>query len=327
MKISYILLVLITTVFVFGTGCGAKKTIIAEQAEYELDGYVLIQNTNPLFPIPEVPESITNEKERAIHLSKHFWELFPFNDTSLISQPEVTEQGFVDYIHVLNYIPFKHASRSIKYMLLKAQANAEMYTHLASLYQKYYYDANSPFRNEELYMPVLETVLRSGLLPEAEQEMYAFQQEMIHKNRVGTKATDFVYTLPKGNWKRLHSIRSNYVILFFSQPDCPSCETIIDEINNSKVLKRVFSRNSFSRSMLTVLNIYPGSDVKNWRNKVSMMPQNNWINGYDKSRTITNKRVYDIKTIPTIYFLDKRKRIILKDTSLEEIESFFISKE
>ncbi|MDD2474408.1 MAG: DUF5106 domain-containing protein [Dysgonamonadaceae bacterium] len=327
MKISHILLVLITTAFVVVTGCGAKKTMVAEQPEYELDGYVLIQNNNPLFPIPKVPASITNEKERAIHLSKHFWDLFSFNDTSLISQPEVTEQGFVDYIHVLNYIPFKYASRSIKYMLLKAQENPDMYAHLASLYQKYYYDADSPFRNEELYMPVLETVLRSGMLPEDEQEMYAFQQEMIHKNRVGTKATDFVYTLPKGNWKRLHSIRSNYVILFFSQPDCPLCETIIDNINNSEVLKPVFSRNSFSRSMLTVLNIYPGSDVLGWRNSVSTMPQKNWINAYDRSRILTNNRVYDIKTIPTIYFLDKRKRIILKDTSLEEIESFFISKE
>ena len=326
MKISHFLLVLVTSILVIVTSCGVKKAAVAEPLN-ELDDYVLIQNPNPLFPIPEISKSITNEKDRAIVLSQHFWDLFPFNDTTLISQPNITEQGFVDYIHVLNYIPFKHACRSIKYMLLKAQVNADMYAHFASLYQKYYYDANSPFRNEEFYIPVLETLLRSGLLSETDQEMYSFQQEMIHKNRVGTKAADFVYTLPNDNWKRLHALKSDYLILFFTNPDCSTCGTVIDEINNSEVLKRVFSRNSFSRSMLTVLSIYPGSDVQGWRSATSTMPQKNWINAYDESMTLINKRVYDIKAIPTIYFLDKRKRIILKDTSLEEIESFFISKE
>ena len=51
------------------------------------------------------------------------------------------------------------------------------------------------------------------------------------------------------------------------------------------------------------------------------------MHAYDKSEVLTNKRVYNLKTLPTIYLLDENKRIILKETSLEELESYFLSKE
>lgn len=309
-------------------GCGLYKSdSVINQAFDDLDNSILVQNHNPNFPLKEIPESIEDKKERAIYLSKYYWELFPFEDTTLINQPEVTEQGFVDYIHLLNYIPFKHANRSIKYLFVKAQADSSMYAHFASLFEKYYYNADSPFRNEELYIPVLETILKTGKLSETDYEKYDFQKDMIHKNRVGTKAANFVYTLPSGDWKRLHALKSNYVILFFSDPQCPNCIEVANGINDSEILKRVCSRNSFSRTMLCVLNIYPKSNTPLWQESLSFMPQENWIHAYDKAKVLINKRVYNLKTLPTIYLLDKDKRIILKETSLDEIESFFLSKE
>ena len=308
--------------------CGSFKSgTTTTQSFDELQNSILVQNPNPNFPMPKIPKSITGDQERAIFLSKHYWELFPFEDTTLINQPEVTEQGFVDYIHILNYIPFKHANRSIKYLFVKAKADSAMYAHFASLFEKYYYNADSPFRNEELYIPALETVLKTGILSESDYEKYDFQRDMIHKNRVGTKATDFVYTFPNGDWKRLHALKSNYVILFFSDPDCSNCVEVADGINNSEVLGKVCSLNSFSRTMMCVLNIYPKSDIYNWKQSLAQMPNKNWIHAYDNGMILTNKRMYDIKSLPTIYLLDKNKRIILKDASLEEIESYFLSKE
>jgi hypothetical protein len=39
--------------------------------------------------------------------------------------------------------------------------------------------------------------------------------------------------------------------------------------------------------------------------------------------TITQKKLYDIRAIPTLYLFDKEKNVILKDTSIEAIENFF----
>lgn len=314
---------LILVLFVLSS-CGVQKnSSLVSQSFDELENSILVQNANSAFPLPEIPESIKDNRERAIYLSKYYWDSFPFNDTSLISQIEVTEQGLVDYIHILNYIPFNDAKKSLNNLFTQAQENPKMYTHFASLFQKYYYDADSPFRNEELYIPTLDIILKSNVLSPSDQEAYDFQREMIHKNRVGTKASDFDYTLFNGEDKRMRDFKSDFLILLFTNPNCSICSDITDEINNSEVLKKVFSHNSFNRNMLTVMSIYPGNDVKQWYEKLSSMPQKNWINGYDNGMVITNKRVYDIKAIPTIYLLDKNKRIILKDTSLEEIESYF----
>lgn len=328
MKTPILTTILVLIMLYMFASCGLyRSNAVTDQSFDEIENSILVQKPNPNFPLPVIPEFIKNDQDRAIYLSKYYWEQFPFHDTTLINQSEITEQGFVDYIHVLKYIPFKNARRSLRYLFVKAQADTAMYAHFASLFEKYYYSANSPFRNEELYIPVLETILKSNMLSEEDYEKYDFQEEMIHKNRIGSKAADFVYTLENGDWKRMHAFKSNYLILFFSTPRCDKCVSLAQKINNSEVLERVCLLNSFSRSMLSVLHIYPKSDIVYWREFLSSMPQRNWIHAYDNTMILTNKRVYDLKALPTIYLLDKNKRIILKDTSLAEIESFFLSKQ
>ena len=328
MKYSFVrLLITLMCTFLFVVGCGVYRSNVEfDQSFDEIENAILVENYNPNFPMPQIPKSVEGGKQRAIYLSKHYWENFPFNDVALIDSAEVTEQAFVDYIHVLNFIPFKDARKSIKYLFVLAQENKAMYAHFASLFEKYFYTADSPYCNEELYIPVLETILKFNILDADDYEKYEFQEEMIHKNRVGSKANDFVYTFKEGDWKRMHSIKSNYLILFFSSPNCSTCLSMANEIKDSEVLSKVCSLNSFSRTMLSVLHIYPGANIPLWQNSLSEMPQKNWIHAYDKNRVLTYKRVYNLKKLPTIYLLDKNKRIILKETSLEEIESYFLSK-
>lgn len=320
--------ILFTLLMLALSACGLHKSSqINTTAFDELENTILVQSANSAFPIPEIPESITDGHERAVFLSKHYWDEFDFNDTSLISKPEITEQGFVDYIHILNYLPFNHARKSVRIMIYKAGENPTMLAHLGSLFQKYYYDANSPFRNEELYIPVLESLLSSRLLSKEDHEKYDFQQEMIHKNRVGTKAIDFVYTLPDLTWKRMHAYKSDYLILFFNTPDCKACEEVRQDIENSEALTEVFSRNSFNRNMLKVLSVYPEDNLKEWIESLSEMPQKNWTHAFDNGTIITNKRIYDIKAMPTLYLLNRNKKILLKDATVEEIETYFMMEE
>jgi hypothetical protein len=323
MKSTPALIALLLIIFCLSS-CGVKRSSTTNNQSFdELENSILVQNATSAFPLPEVPESIKDNRQRAIYLSKNYWESFNFNDTSLISQVEITEQGFVDYIHILNYIPFNDAKKSQKNLFNQAKEHPKMYAHFASLFQKYYYDKDSPFRNEELYIPVLDIILKSKILSAGDKESYDFQREMIHKNRVGTKASDFVYTLPNGESNRMRAFKSDYLLLLFSHPNHSDCVSVRENINNSEILKKVFSHNSFNRNMLMVLNIYPGNDIMLWREELSSMSKENWINAYDKGMVITKERVFDIQDIPTIYLLDKNKRIILKDASLEEIESFF----
>ena len=319
----FILLLFSTLTFTHCTSPSSNDTNKG-QIEQPVDSAETESSIHTSFPLPTVPVVITDPDEAMLYLSKHFWDQFPFADTALIGKPDITEQGFVDYIQILNEIPHVDAEKSLVYMLHKAKETPAMYVHFASLYTKYLYEPNSPFRNEELYIPVVNNLLKSGLLSETDQSVYGFHQEMIMKNRVRTTATDFVYTLANGDKKKMHALQSSYLILFFTNPDCPACAALTQELSNSKALWSMFSMNNPPiNSMLTVLSIYPDSNIDQWRKALPNLPQKHWVNAYDDGTVITNKRLYDIKAIPTLYLLNKNKEIILKDTSLEEIEKYF----
>ncbi|HBK40509.1 MAG TPA: DUF5106 domain-containing protein, partial [Porphyromonadaceae bacterium] len=113
------------------------------------------------FVLPYIPEEMTNSDARAVYLVMHYWDRFDFSDEKLTLRPEITEQAFVDYINILSYVPFDRTKESLNYTLRKAEANNTMYTYFGTLFDKYFYGANSPFRNEEFYIPVLQELVNS----------------------------------------------------------------------------------------------------------------------------------------------------------------------
>lgn len=299
--------------------CSSSKTQSETKADTVEPRQSIVRDT---FVLPLIPESLTNPDDRAKYLSLHFWDRFDFTDRKLIERPEITEQAFVDYINILPYVSKQDADKSLLYTLAKAETDTLFYRHFATLFDKYFYDPNSPFRNEEFYLPVLQQLVVSPLLPEEDESRYAFQLDMALKNRIGQKANDFHYTLESGLTFSLYELRSEYTLLMFSNPGCPTCEAVMMQLNGSKPLNDALAMNASSRTMLTILTLYPDNDLSEWYAHLPEMPVK-WIHAYDKGMEVTKKKLYDIKAIPTLYLLDKDKKVILKDSSIEAIESFF----
>jgi AhpC/TSA family. len=320
MKHLFLSISLLVLMLATGISCSSSKKTQTEPLEaLRIEAQIIVPDT---FVLPLIPETLTDSGDRAKYLVMHFWDRFDFADRGLIQRPDITEQAFVDYINILNYVPKENADKSLVYALNKAQADTAMYVHFTTLFEKYFYDPNSPFRNEEYYLPVLEEAVRSPLLPEEIASRYRFQLDMTTKNRVGEKAGDFTYTVASGQSFTLHDLKSEYTLLLFSNPGCSTCAAVIDQLNHSEALNGALSLNSPTRTMLTILTLYPDGDLSEWTAHLPEMPAR-WVHGYDKGREITKKRLYDIKAIPTLYLLDKDKKVILKDTSIEAMESFF----
>lgn len=304
-----------------GLSClSSKKTQANEAPDDSLtQENMIVPDT---FVLPNMPQNLASADDRAAYLVMHYWDRFDFADTTLILRPQITEQAFVDYINILSYVPYEKGEQSLDYTLEKARKSTPMYLHFASLFEKYFYDANSPFRNEAFYIPVLRKLINSDIISDVVKSKYRFQWDMSMKNRVGQIANDFVYTLSTENSNTLHNIKSEYLILLFSNPGCATCAHVTEQLNISEALQKAFSMNSSTRTMLTVLTVYPDNNPNEWRDNLSKMPAK-WVNAYDKDMQITKEQLYDIKAIPTIYLLDKDKKVILKDTSIEAITAFF----
>jgi hypothetical protein len=311
MKYFFVILLIITAI-----ACSSSRKA---QQSIPRDTSIIVPDT---FVLPELPEMLTNPAERAEYLVMNYWNRFDFADEKLIDRPEITEQAFVDYINILGYVPEDLAKISLSNTLQQAELSRKMYLHFVSLFEKYYYDIESPFRNDALYIHILQRVTRFRLLSENEKSPYHFQLEMAQKNSAGSRAADFHYTLATGETNTVHALRSEYTLLIFSDPVCTACAAAIAQLNNCEKVSAAFARNSSTRTSLTILTIYPNNNINEWRANISTKPAN-WVHAFNPSMEIARGRLYDIRTFPTIYLLDKDKRVILKNASLEAVETFF----
>ncbi len=309
--------------FILGaTACSSSRKA-SSNVEIKRTGSSTQIVSENIFHLPQIPEVITSPEERGKFLVMHYWDRFDFSNERLISRPEITEQAFVDYIHILqNYVSFEDAKKSLHYTLKKMKENDAMHAYFASLFEKYLYEPNSPFRNEEFYLVVLKQLIKSSSLSKEEKSKYKFQLSMANKNRVGKKAANFNYTLASGETLSLYSIKSDYLLLIFFDPECSTCDAVIRQIKESESVNNAMKMNSPTRTMLTVLTVYPGENLNVWLDYLPQLPAE-WTNAYDQGMVITKKNLYDINTYPILYLLDKNKKVILKDPPVEAVDGFF----
>ncbi len=301
--------ILLALVFICGeTGCSHAQSN-QKQAEAFRE--------EKTFTLPDIPYVLTSYEDRAAYLVEHFWENYDFSDTTQIAKPEIVEQIFVDFLDVLSYVPIAKGQKAMTGLMRSASVDKGMFLHFMKLTEKYLYDPNSPFRNEDFYIPVLNAIVSSSQLEETYKVRPRFQLKMALKNRPGSIAKDFVYTLSTGTSYKMSSIKADYIILFFNNPDCHDCKRAKNYIKDSPIFN--YFTKEHAVPYLSVLAIYPDADIPLWRrgDYPSMM-----INSYDAGQVIYNKELYDLKAIPTFYLLDKDKRVIMKDAPIEQIESW-----
>lgn len=260
------------------------------------------------FPYPTVPQELRTVESRAAFITEHYWDNFDFNDTTLIHKPEITEQGFANFIDLLTRVDSTMAVNGVAVFsasAFKKSTPANVREYFANLTEHYLYDPNSPMRSDELYLLFLDRLSVAPAFTTAERERFNFRRTNINKNQVGTIATDFEYVDRKGHKHTLHTTEGEYTLLYFYDPDCENCHETT----------AIFSKNDLlaANPRLTVLAIYPDADTDLWRKEPQSFPST-WVDAYSPNGTVAAS-LYSIRATPTILLLDKNKRVILKDPS------------
>ena len=282
-------------------GCTQQEKKAAE--DDTADAPVALKNFDRVFP----PDIMTNPQDRAGYMLDRFWNNFDFRDTMYCHAPEITEQAFVDFIGLFPYVSHDKLSGAVKKLLDFAEVDVVMYNYFYGEGERYLYDPNSPMRNDEFFIPFLEHLVSSSRVLESSKVRAKYQLALAYKNRVGEKALNFTYTLNSGQTGTLYGLSAKYTLLMFYNPDCRECQVTRSQLISSAVVTA-----AISSGKLKVLAIYPDENIETWKKYIEEIPSS-WINGYDKSLSVRNQEIYDLKAIPTLYLLDKDKNVILKD--------------
>lgn len=274
------------------------------------------QAAAPVFKPVEIPVMLNTPAERQRFVARHFWDNFDFADTAYLSEPALTEQAIADYVHVLRSMPEELGVASVARTMQLASTDRRMYDRFTDLFEKYLYDPNSPVRSETLYIPVLESMAVSDHLDSLTRLRPVHRLEMARKNRPGSKAADFSYTTGDGRTGTLYTLPARRTILFFNNPGCHACKEYTGQLDGSPVVGAALANKT-----LQVLALYPDENIREWTDYQPHMPKA-WINGYDRTLTIRDNELYDLRAIPTLYLIDADRTVLLKDVTFPEIEEY-----
>ena len=268
-----------------------------------------------------------------------YWDDYDFNNVALIHQPDITEQKFANFCVALSNMSEPERSRQVDTLLTRSlRGSRDMFANFMTLAEKYLHDPNSPYRDGELYLPFLEWTIHSKKIEDIWKERPRYQLKLVLENRVGTRAHDFHYitngngnnasdgntngnasgkaTTAKGTATKrtLYSIKSEYTLIYFNNPECHDCGRVHGYLVASKVFTTMLSS-----GRLKLLALYPDEDLGSWTRHKAEYPST-WIAA--RYATKADRAYYHLQAIPSLYLLDKNKKVLLKDATVEAVEDY-----
>lgn len=107
---------------------------------------------------------------------------------------------------------------------------------------------------------------------------------------------------------------ADYTVLFFYAPHCGHCREAAPKVKK-------FTDSPAGKGV-KVVAIAIEDSADDWKKFIREFKLTNWVNGFDHGQTIDFRRQYDVATTPTVYVLDKSRKIIARSLPAEQVEDF-----
>lgn len=289
----------------------------------------------PEFPYTGLPAAMGSQMpdEKRHYLLSHFWEGYiacAKEDTTLFHIEEKEfEKAYTEYLRLLIAEPdHKRAAALQKRLIITADSfavagNRGFLMNLIKYNEHYLYNPNSPYLNEELYIPVLEALVEAKSLDSLSRISYGYQLDLALLNRVGERANDFSYLYLSGESRlpkksTLYQTKGEYLLLYFNNPGCISCRRI----------KRFLEQNSVIASMIrekrvVMLSLYIDGEQSLWYDGYKDFPRE-WIYAMGEESDFSDNSLYGLRAIPSFYLLNGEKRVLLKDAPIERVMEYLL---
>jgi thiol-disulfide isomerase/thioredoxin len=268
----------------------------------------------------------------------HYFDNFDISDVRLLRTP-FYEQKIMTYIDKVVYQAPDSLIREVDMLIEKSRTDEQLFRYmLITLFNHF---AKSQIMGmDAVYIHIAEYYY----IPEAhwsDPEFIKKLEERVEKSKptlIGQKAQDFQMVnvssdhiiqaadneeMKKnpyvGNFFNLYDIKATYTILYFWETDCGHCKTSTPE------LYEVYQRLKEKDVKVLAMHMLGGEEGKvKWIDFVNEHGLYDWINCWNPY-DFSYKKMYDVATTPSLYVLDKDKKIIAKKIDPEQAEKIIES--
>jgi len=169
----------------------------------------------------------------------------------------------------------------------------------------------------------------SNWLNEKQLEAISNRAYMVMSNLVGEPAANLEMTTPAGKETPLYTINANYTVVVFWDPTCGHCRTEVPRLDSLYQAK-------WKKEGVKIYAVLSEThEMEKWNAFIKEHHLNEWVHVYEteaKKKAIESakrpsyKQLYDVIQTPTLYLLDKEKRIIAKKLTLEQMDEVLTAK-
>jgi thiol-disulfide isomerase/thioredoxin len=278
---------------------------------------------------PEVPQNDPAAKKDTLFayhfFKKHYWDGVSFTDDRLARTP-FFESRIDKYYDQLVYPSSDSVIKEIDRMMSFANVNEEMQKfmllHFVNRYlnQKYMWEDAVFVHLFEKYFAQKEY----AWLNEKGKKIITDRAYSLMANIFGSPAADIDLKDTSGKKINLYSVQSPYVLVTIWDPTCGHCKETLPKLDS------IYHAKWKSEGVkLFALAKETDGTMQDWMTFIRNNHLGDWTHVY-YSKTEDSTRVgsgipsysqlYDVQSFPTLYLLDKDKRIIAKKVTYEQVD-------
>ncbi|TSA23749.1 MAG: DUF5106 domain-containing protein [Bacteroidetes bacterium] len=266
-----------------------------------------------LFSSPFLPASLSPDV-RLAYLKQHFFDQVDFNDTALLRSNAWPNKA-ISYLALYsnNRLTQKQLEtefiQAVTVMLGAAGTNPDLFKFLLD----YLVSGFDKFHFEEVITYLAEN-FQDPYACEDQDKKSALQKKLdtFKKIAIGQTAPDFEIPDTRGRPLKLSGINSEYTLLLFWSSECGHCTEMLPKA------KALYEAQKPKRYEVLAISI--DTSRTGWMQVVND-EKLNWINASElKGFNGKSVDLYNIYATPTMFLLDRNKKILAKPISYRELE-------
>ena len=278
------------------------------------------------FPYPAIPDTLRSVEQRAGYLSEHYWDNYNFADTLLLKSKEVTEQGFVNFIDILNRFNLDNASKGVAHKDIAQKGITRKDITQKDIAQKDIAQKDivrKDIARKDITQKDIACFTRKAFSNAAAKERFENLIEHYFEDQLSPVRNDRVYLIFLEEMKnspcfnetekeriafKIKTTNKNLpgdIAINFKFKDENGKEHQLSDYKDQKVILYFYDpdcENCHEVSAWLKQQTIP-ADIK-----VLKMIADNHIS-----------YIYSLKNMPTIFLLDKENKVILKDCTAQEL--------
>lgn len=274
---------------------------------------------------PDLPAAMDrNSKEAFYFVKDHFWDGVSFDDARLLHTPFFDPKIDEYFKYYVSPEP-DSVKEEVNYMLLSARTNKDMFQYLLGKFTDKYINPEI-MGQDKVFLFLFDNYYSKGDTAwlKSDQRKYIFNRAYsLMANQLGEPAPELNLTDSSGKTHSLYDLQAPFTFVLFWDPNCSHCKVEVPRVDSIYKAKwqgegvKVYAVNTSDAA------------VQEWKNFINEHHLQDWTHVYqtkaekaadEQANRPNYRQLYDVFQTPTMYLLDKDKRIIAKGLSILQFD-------